>query len=182
MENNHWWNKSVVYQIYPKSFQDTNHDGVGDLRGIIDRLDYIKELGVDVIWLNPIYESPQVDNGYDISNYEAINPTLGNMDDFQELIDRVHERGMKLVMDLVVNHTSDQHDWFKESRKGKTIHIVIIIFGVTVRRVKSQIIGVPTSLALLGNMMMNPANITFIFCSRTTRSKLGKSESSALCL
>ena len=119
MENNHWWNKSVVYQIYPKSFQDTNHDGVGDLRGIIDRLDYIKKLGVDVIWLNPIYESPQVDNGYDISNYEAINPTLGNMDDFQELIDGIHERGMKLVMDLVVNHTSDQHDWFKESRKSK---------------------------------------------------------------
>ncbi len=118
MENNHWWNKSVVYQIYPKSFQDTNHDGVGDLRGIIDRLDYIKKLGVDVIWLNPIYESPQVDNGYDISNYEAINPTLGNMDDFQELIDGVHERGMKLVMDLVVNHTSDQHDWFKESMLG----------------------------------------------------------------
>ncbi|KRM24971.1 oligo-1,6-glucosidase [Limosilactobacillus panis DSM 6035] len=119
MENKHWWNNSVVYQIYPKSFQDSNGDGVGDLRGIINRLDYLKKLGVDIIWLNPIYKSPQVDNGYDISDYQAINPTLGNMADFQELIDGIHHRGMKLVMDLVVNHTSDQHKWFEESRKSK---------------------------------------------------------------
>lgn len=119
MENKHWWNNSVVYQIYPKSFQDSNGDGVGDLRGIINRLDYLKKLGVDIIWLNPIYKSPQVDNGYDISDYQAINPTLGDMADFQELIDGIHARGMKLVMDLVVNHTSDQHKWFQESKKGK---------------------------------------------------------------
>lgn len=119
MENKHWWNNSVVYQIYPKSFQDSNGDGVGDLRGIINRLDYLKKLGVDIIWLNPIYKSPQVDNGYDISDYLAINPTLGNMADFQELINGIHHRGMKLVMDLVVNHTSDQHKWFEESKKSK---------------------------------------------------------------
>lgn len=119
MENKHWWNNSVVYQIYPKSFQDSNGDGVGDLRGIINRLDYLQKLGVDVIWLNPIYKSPQVDNGYDISDYQAINPTLGDMADFQELIDGIHQRGMKLVMDLVVNHTSDQHHWFQEAKKGK---------------------------------------------------------------
>ena len=119
MENKHWWNNSVVYQIYPKSFQDSNGDGVGDLRGIINRLDYLKKLGVDIIWLNPIYKSPQVDNGYDISDYQAINPTLGNMADFQELINGIHHRGMKLVMDLVVNHTSDQHKWFEESKKSK---------------------------------------------------------------
>lgn len=119
MENKHWWNNSVVYQIYPKSFQDSNGDGVGDLQGIIARLDYLKKLGVDIIWLNPIYKSPQVDNGYDISDYQAINPTLGTMDDFHELIDGIHNRGMKLVMDLVVNHTSDQHKWFQESRKSK---------------------------------------------------------------
>lgn len=119
MENKHWWNNSVVYQIYPKSFQDSNGDGVGDLRGIIEHLDYLKKLGVDIIWLNPIYKSPQVDNGYDISDYQAINPTLGNMADFQDLIDGIHERGMKLVMDLVVNHTSDQHKWFQESKKSK---------------------------------------------------------------
>ena len=87
MENKHWWNNSVVYQIYPKSFQDSNGDGVGDLRGIINRLDYLQKLGVDVIWLNPIYKSPQVDNGYDISDYQAINPTLGTMADFQELVE-----------------------------------------------------------------------------------------------
>lgn len=119
MKNEHWWNKSVVYQIYPKSFQDSNGDGIGDLRGIINRLDYLQKLGVDIIWLNPIYKSPQVDNGYDISDYRAINPTLGNMADFQELVNGIHARGMKLVMDLVVNHTSDQHKWFQEAKKGK---------------------------------------------------------------
>lgn len=119
MENKHWWNNSVVYQIYPKSFQDSNGDGVGDLQGIISRLDYLQKLGVDIIWLNPIYKSPQVDNGYDISDYQAINPTLGTMDDFNELIKGIHSRGMKLVMDLVVNHTSDQHKWFQESKKSK---------------------------------------------------------------
>lgn len=119
MENKHWWNNSVVYQIYPKSFQDSNGDGVGDLRGIINRLDYLQKLGVDVIWLNPIYKSPQVDNGYDISDYQAINPTLGTMADFQELVEGIHKRGMKLVMDLVVNHTSDQHHWFQEAKKSR---------------------------------------------------------------
>lgn len=119
MENKHWWNNSVVYQVYPKSFQDSDGDGIGDLQGIIDRLDYLKKLGVDIIWLNPIYKSPQVDNGYDISDYQSINPTLGNMDDFKELVDGIHQRGMKLVMDLVVNHTSDQHKWFQESKKSK---------------------------------------------------------------
>ena len=119
MKNTHWWKNAVVYQIYPKSFQDSNGDGIGDLRGIINRLDYLQKLGVDIVWLNPIYESPQVDNGYDISNYQAINPTLGSMADFTALLDGLHQRGMKLVMDLVVNHTSDQHPWFLESRKSK---------------------------------------------------------------
>ena len=112
MKNNHWWKNAVVYQIYPKSFQDSNNDGIGDLQGIISRLDYLQKLGVDILWLNPIYESPQVDNGYDISNYRAINPMLGTMADFDQLLAAVHQRGMKLVMDLVVNHTSDQHHWF----------------------------------------------------------------------
>ena len=119
MKNNHWWKNAVVYQIYPKSFQDSNNDGIGDLQGIISRLDYLQKLGVDILWLNPIYESPQVDNGYDISNYRAINPTLGTMADFDQLLTAVHQRGMKLVMDLVVNHTSDQHHWFIEAKKSK---------------------------------------------------------------
>ena len=114
-----WWKKSVVYQVYPKSFQDSNGDGYGDLNGIRQRLPYLKELGIDVIWLNPIYASPQVDNGYDISDYTAIEPTLGTMEDFDALLAEAHEMGLKIILDLVVNHTSDQHKWFLEAKKSK---------------------------------------------------------------
>jgi oligo-1,6-glucosidase len=114
-----WWKEAVVYQVYWRSFFDTNGDGYGDLRGVIEKLDYIKELGVDVIWLNPFYESPDKDNGYDISNYEAVMEKAGTMADFEELLKEVHKRDMKLIMDLVVNHTSEQHPWFIESRSSK---------------------------------------------------------------
>ncbi|KRL39014.1 glycoside hydrolase family 13 protein [Liquorilactobacillus uvarum] len=114
-----WFKDSVVYQIYPMSFQDSNNDGIGDLLGIVKRLDYVKKLGVDVIWLNPIYISPNKDNGYDIADYKNINPEYGNMDDFDYLLAQIHKRDMKLIMDLVVNHTSDQHKWFQESKKAK---------------------------------------------------------------
>ncbi|MCH4891429.1 alpha-glucosidase [Acidaminobacter sp. JC074] len=114
-----WWKEAVVYQIYPRSFKDTNGDGIGDLRGIIEKLDYIKSLGVDVVWLNPIYSSPNDDNGYDISDYQNIMEEFGTMNDFDELLEGMHERGIKLIMDLVVNHTSDEHPWFIESKKGK---------------------------------------------------------------
>ncbi len=114
-----WWKEAVVYQIYPRSFKDSNGDGVGDLRGIISQLDYIKSLGVDVVWLNPIYASPNDDNGYDISDYRAIMPEMGAMADFDELLMGMHERGIKLVMDLVVNHSSDEHIWFKQSRSSR---------------------------------------------------------------
>lgn len=113
-----WWKKAVVYQIYPLSFQDSNEDGIGDLRGIMKRLDYLKNLGVDVIWLSPVYQSPMDDNGYDIADYLAIDPVFGTMDDMKELICLVHQKEMKLIMDLVVNHTSDEHIWFKEARKS----------------------------------------------------------------
>lgn len=112
-----WWQDSVVYQIYPMSFQDSNNDGIGDLPGIQSRLPYLKKLGVDVIWLNPIYQSPNKDNGYDIADYEAINPIYGTMDDFDNLLEATHKNGIKLLMDLVVNHTSDQHKWFKKLSK-----------------------------------------------------------------
>jgi len=115
-----WWKNAVVYQIYPLSFQDSNQDGIGDLNGISMRLNYLKQLGVDVLWLSPVYRSPMDDNGYDISDYYAIDPIFGTMDDFKRLLDGVHERGMRLIMDLVVNHTSDEHVWFKEARKSKT--------------------------------------------------------------
>jgi oligo-1,6-glucosidase len=114
-----WWKESVVYQIYPRSFMDSNGDGIGDLRGIIQKLDYIKDLGVDVVWLCPVYKSPNDDNGYDISDYRDIMDEFGTLADWQELLDGMHQRGIKLIMDLVVNHSSDEHPWFVEARKSK---------------------------------------------------------------
>ena len=114
-----WWKKSVVYQIYIKSFQDSNNDGIGDLQGIISRLDYLKKLGVDVLWLTPIYKSPNDDNGYDISDYYQIQPEFGTMDDFEELLEKAHQRQIKIILDVVLNHTSDEHPWFKESQSSK---------------------------------------------------------------
>lgn len=113
-----WWKEAVIYQIYPRSFMDSNGDGIGDLQGIISRLDYLKYLGIDVIWLSPVYQSPNDDNGYDISDYQDIMEEFGTMADFDELLAAAHERGIKIVMDLVVNHTSDEHRWFVESRKS----------------------------------------------------------------
>ncbi|MEE8737901.1 MAG: alpha-glucosidase [Bifidobacterium sp.] len=115
---NPWWANAVVYQIYPRSFQDSNGDGFGDLKGVKERLDYLVDLGVDVIWLSPVYESPQDDNGYDISDYRSIDPRFGTLYDMDDVIAAVHERGMKIIMDLVVNHTSDEHKWFQASRHG----------------------------------------------------------------
>ena len=114
-----WWHSSVVYQIYPRSFKDSNNDGIGDINGIIEKLDYLKELGIDVIWLSPVYKSPNDDNGYDISDYCDIMDEFGTMDDMDRLLDEGNKRGIKIVMDLVVNHTSDEHKWFIEARKSK---------------------------------------------------------------
>ncbi len=114
-----WWKESVVYQIYPRSFKDSNGDGIGDLNGITEKLDYLRELGIDVIWLSPVYESPNDDNGYDISNYQGIMQEFGTMEDYDRMLAAAHERGIRIVMDLVVNHTSDEHSWFVESRKSK---------------------------------------------------------------
>ena len=114
-----WWKEAVVYQIYPRSFCDSNGDGIGDLNGITSKLDYLKELGIDVIWLSPVYKSPNDDNGYDISDYEDIMTEFGTMEDFDKMLDAAHDRGIKIVMDLVVNHTSDEHPWFVESRSSK---------------------------------------------------------------
>ena len=117
-ETSDWWRRAVVYQVYPRSFADSDGDGVGDLRGISSKLDHLADLGVDVVWLSPVYVSPQDDNGYDISNYQDIDPSFGTLPDFDALVAAIHERGMRLVMDLVVNHTSDEHPWFVESRSG----------------------------------------------------------------
>ncbi len=117
-----WYKEGVVYQIYPRSYQDSNNDGIGDLRGIINRVPYIKRLGADIVWLSPVYKSPNDDNGYDISDYRDIQPEFGTMDDMKELIAKLHGAGIKLVMDLVVNHTSDEHEWFKHSVKNDPVY------------------------------------------------------------
>ena len=114
-----WWKEAVAYEIYPRSFNDSDGDGIGDLQGIIEKVDYLDKLGIDVVWLGPVYQSPNADNGYDISDYKAIMDEFGTLDDWEELLDELHNRDMKLIMDLVVNHTSDEHQWFVESRSDK---------------------------------------------------------------
>ena len=144
-----WWKEAVVYQIYPRSFCDSNGDGIGDLNGITSKLDYLKELGIDVIWLSPVYKSPNDDNGYDISDYEDIMTEFGTMDDFDRMLAAAHERGIKIVMDLVVNHTSDEHPWFVESRSSKDN--------------EKRPTGDPHSQVRLGSTMIKQICIIFIF-------------------
>ena len=119
MQNLAWWKHAVVYQIYPRSFQDSNGDGIGDLNGILDRLDYLADLGVDSIWISPIYPSPMADFGYDVADYCGIDRIFGTMDDFDRLLVEVHRRGLRLILDFIPNHTSDQHPWFVESRSSR---------------------------------------------------------------
>ena len=114
--NESWWKDAVFYHIYPKSFQDSNDDGIGDINGVISRLDYLTALGVDAVWLSPVYRSPMIDGGYDISDYCDIDPVFGTLDDFRELLKQANDKGIRVMMDLVMNHTSDQHSWFVESR------------------------------------------------------------------
>jgi len=114
-----WWKEEVIYQIYPRSFNDSTGNGIGDIQGIIEKLDYIKNLGVDIIWLSPIYASPNDDNGYDISDYYSIHPEFGTMEDFDQLLEAIHARGLRLIMDVVFNHSSDEHDWFTKSKASK---------------------------------------------------------------
>lgn len=115
-----WWKEAVVYQIYPRSFKDSNDDGIGDLRGIISRLDYLQNLGINVIWLNPVFSSPNDDMGYDVSDYRNIMKEMGTINDFEELLEGLHQRGIKLIADLVLNHTSDEHEWFVQSKSSRT--------------------------------------------------------------
>ena len=114
-----WWKDAVIYQIYPRSFQDSNGDGVGDLQGIIKRLPYLEKLGIDAVWLSPVYRSPMDDNGYDISDYQDIDPIFGTLADMEELIAEAKKRNIRIIMDLVLNHSSDEHRWFLEAKKSK---------------------------------------------------------------
>ena len=149
-----WWKNSVVYQIYPRSFKDSNGDGFGDLRGVIEKLDYLKELGIDVIWLSPVFDSPQDDNGYDIRDYRSIYEKFGTNEDMEELIRQAHERKIKVVLDLVVNHTSDEHAWFVESRK---------------QTAASRTTGVRVSAEVPGSTVKNADSITCISTAKNSR-------------
>lgn len=125
----HWWQEVVVYQIYPRSFKDSNGDGIGDLPGIIEKLDYLETLGIGAIWLSPVYQSPNDDNGYDISDYEAIMTEFGTMADMDRLIEEAKKRKIEIIMDLVVNHTSDEHRWFIEAKKARRTPTETIMYG-----------------------------------------------------
>lgn len=163
-----WWQKVTVYQIYPRSFQDSNNDGIGDLKGIISRLDYLEKLGIGAIWLSPVYSSPNDDNGYDISDYRNIMKEFGTMSDMEELIDEANKRGIRIVMDLVVNHTSDEHSWFIEAKKSKTPNTVTIIFG-EIRLTEASLIRLNRALAVQrGNMMSKAASIICIFSAENS--------------
>ena len=158
---NAWWKEAVIYQIYPRSFCDSNGDGIGDIEGIISKLDYLKRLGIDIIWLSPIYESPNDDNGYDISDYQNIMREFGNMKDFDRLLEQAHIRNIRIIMDLVVNHTSDEHPWF--------IEIVIFIYGKKERMAGNLITGDRGLVEAHGNMMMRQTCIICIFFLKNSR-------------
>ena len=145
-----WWQKEVVYQIYPKSFKDSNGDGIGDLQGIIEKLDYFSDLGVTSLWLCPIYASPMDDNGYDISDYYAINPMFGTMEDLEELIEKAKEKNIYLMLDMVFNHTSTDHIWFKRALAGDEFYKTFT-FSKRIRAILQQI-GNRNLEVLLGNM------------------------------
>ena len=166
--NQTWWKEAVIYQIYPRSFMDSNGDGIGDIKGITSRLDYLKYLGVDVIWLSPIYKSPNDDNGYDISDYQAIMDEFGTMEDFDEMLSQAHKRGLRIIMDLVVNHTSDEHKWFITISGGR---------GKTKRRLRTT--GDLVSAVLHGSTTMQPACITSIFSPENNRTLTGTTRMSA---
>lgn len=177
---NPWWANAVVYQIYPRSFQDSNGDGIGDLKGITSRLDYLADLGVDVLWLSPVFKSPQDDNGYDISDYQDIDPLFGTMADMDELLAEAHKRGLKVIMDLVVNHTSDEHAWFQASAT-RTTRTPTGTGGVppgraTSRapRAPSRTSGAPISAAPHGSTIRSAVNTSSTSIPRSSPTSTGR--------
>ena len=173
-----WWKESVVYQIYPRSFCDSNGDGIGDLRGIIHKLDHLQALGVDVVWLSPVYQSPNDDNGYDISDYQAIMAEFGTLADWEELLADMHPRGIRLMMDLVVNHTSDEHPWFVESRKSKDNPYRDYYIWRPGKAAVSPTTGDRPSAAPPGSTTQPRANITCTYSPRSSPTSTGKTRRS----
>lgn len=169
MNEKTWWKESIVYQIYPRSFQDSDGDGLGDLNGITSRMEYLKQLGINVIWLSPVYESPCDDNGYDISNYREILTDFGTMEDYDRMLLKAHECGIRIVMDLVVNHTSDEHPWLWKAENPWKTHTGISISGGREGTGKSRTTGVPVSPAPPGSGMRRQGCIIFICFQRNSR-------------
>ncbi len=163
----HWWQNGVIYQIYPKSFQDTTGSGTGDLRGVIQRLDYLHKLGVDAIWLTPFYISPQVDNGYDVANYTAIAPIYGTLDDFDELVTQAKSRGIRIILDIVFNHTSTQHAWFREALNKESL-TASFISGAMANQKRHRTTGVQ-NLAVVRGAGMRKANSTICISLHQSR-------------
>lgn len=162
MENKKWWKETVVYQIYPRSFQDHNVDGIGDLKGIVSRLDYLQELGIGAIWLSPVCKSPQDDYGYDISDYQDIDPMFGSLEDMETLIQEAGKRDIRIIMDLVLNHTSDEHPWFLEAKKVKTIRTMTTTSGEMALMERPQTTWGPPSVVQPGNGCLRSGNIIYI--------------------
>lgn len=169
-----WWKEAIVYQIYPRSFKDSNGDGIGDLKGITSELDYIKSLGVDVIWLSPHFDSPNADNGYDIRDYRKVMTEFGTMADFDKLLKGVKQRGMKMILDLVVNHTSDEHVWFVESRKSKNNPYRDYTSAGPQRMARSRMTGYRSFQVRPGNGTMRLASTTCICFPRSSRISIGR--------
>ena len=147
-----WWHEKVAYQIYPKSFYDSNCDGIGDIPGIIDKLDYLKDLGVDIVWISPCYPSPFADQGYDISDYYNINPVFGTLEDMDRLLAEAKKRDMYILLDLVVNHCSDEHEWFKKPARIRTENMVISSTLPTKKKANFHATGAVTSVVLSGKL------------------------------
>ena len=164
-----WWQQAIVYQVYPKSFCDSSGDGIGDLSGITKKLDYLQKLDIGALWLCPVYPSPQADNGYDITDYCDIDPQYGTMADMENLIHEAGRRGIKIIMDLVFNHTSDQHPWFEESKSSKENSKRDWYICATARTASRRQIGAPSSAARHGHWMKRQASI---ICTLFRRSSL----------
>lgn len=167
-----WWKGKVAYQIYPKSFKDSNGDGVGDLKGITKKLDYLQNLGIDILWLSPIYKSPFIDQGYDISDYYAIDPIFGTMEDMEELIAEGKKRGISIIMDLVVNHCSSHHEWFQKLYQIQMALMQITFISSKVTR--NPTTGKVTLEAVSGNQFLAPTNTISILITRISQTLIGK--------
>ena len=165
-----WYKDLVIYQIYPRSFKDGNNDGIGDLKGMIEKLDYLKELGINAVWMSPVYASPNVDNGYDISDYFAIMEEFGTMEDWDAFRDGAHERGIAIIMDLVLNHSSDKHNGYGNQRNPAIILTVITISGVILHRTEAHpTAGCPYLAEAPGNMFLNVDNTISISLLKNNR-------------